>query len=91
MSGTLKEGVTSDAIDGLLRDIPMVTPTQDQPQPWSSRIWFRQAMRALHQAGILNCTRIDLLEVELDKLANYEAVGVQLGRPYKVMVSQYSA
>ena len=61
----MKNGITADTIDSHLRHIPMQTPEMDHPEEWSDRVWFRQAIRALHNNEILVCENVHNLETQL--------------------------
>ncbi|KAI0717541.1 hypothetical protein C8T65DRAFT_737873 [Cerioporus squamosus] len=86
---TLPPGVTAGTIDGYLKDIPMATPAEDAPQPWTCRIWLKAAVRKLHEKKIVNCPDVNKLEYELKTIAADTRIGVEMGCNYKVEISEY--
>ncbi|KAI0374578.1 hypothetical protein BV20DRAFT_520209 [Pilatotrama ljubarskyi] len=79
-----------EKIDEYLKTIPMETPPEDAPQQWSCRIWLKAAVRKLHEKGVLNCPDVNKLEYELKSVATDARIGVEMGRSYRLEVSDYS-
>ncbi|KZT63948.1 hypothetical protein DAEQUDRAFT_733290 [Daedalea quercina L-15889] len=71
----------------LLQEIPLETPPSDLPkvQAFTRRIWFRQGIRRLSSAGLVQCPSVDALERKLvdpaDGRSNLVALGI---RPWKL-------
>ncbi|OBZ73059.1 hypothetical protein A0H81_06596 [Grifola frondosa] len=84
--GRCPPNVSTSDLDRLFRSIPLQTPESDAPHPFTCRIWFRTAMRALNDHNILSCVSVSALEWELVDLANDNATAVGLGRPWKLYV-----
>jgi len=74
-----------------LAPIPMSTPDADKPQQFSCRIWFKEAVRVLHERGVIRCPDVDRLETELRLLAEERWLLVEQGVPYKVCESECSS
>lgn len=76
-----------EKMNDVVRDIPLTTPKQDQPHPFTCRIWFREALRTLHRANVLGTNgrefSVDDYETYLISLANKDNVSVGLGAPWK--------
>ncbi|THH13800.1 hypothetical protein EW146_g6469 [Bondarzewia mesenterica] len=81
--GELPADVTAATLQERFARIPMQTPECDQPHPFTCRIWFRAAVKALE--GVVPCANfVDALERELVSLADDHATLVGLGRPWKL-------
>ena len=80
-----------DYIDHVLRTIPMQTPEVDlgKESQFSSRVWWREAVRTLHRNGIIHCPDVDALEREARHFAGTNDVS-QSPAGYKYFVSRYS-
>lgn len=82
---------TVDYIHSLLRAIPMQTPKEDvakEPR-FSSRVWWKEAVRTLHRHGVIHCPDVHELERELFQFAELNDVS-QSSRGYKFFVSRRS-
>ena len=64
INGDLRNGYNT--ILGLLRAIPMTVPAVDMyTEPsFTCRVWFKEAVRILHDRGFVNCPDINRLEQE---------------------------
>ncbi|KAI0640319.1 hypothetical protein C8Q77DRAFT_126929 [Trametes polyzona] len=71
--GRLPHGKTVDDVDAALRVIPInVVPDIDRPRfhsRFTCLVWFREALRRLHTAGIITVINLDKLEEKLVYLA----------------------
>ncbi|CAL1697258.1 unnamed protein product [Somion occarium] len=57
---------TIDALNSLLKDIPMtITNPEEADEPFGTKVWVRQAIRALHHARIIHCPDARKLEAEV--------------------------
>ena len=83
-TGKTKFKSGSAGIDSLLRDVPLVTPECDAPHPFTCRIWFREAVRALITQGMVVCQSVDALEKELTDLSNADGDSIVMGGQWKV-------
>ncbi|KAH9830498.1 uncharacterized protein C8Q71DRAFT_368342 [Rhodofomes roseus] len=82
--------LTIEYLDRLLSTIPMETLPADQGQQFTCRIWFREAIRRLHKAGVLQCPSVNNLEFELKDQASSHYMNLERGATYKVLTSEYS-
>ncbi|KAJ7882215.1 hypothetical protein B0H14DRAFT_2282242, partial [Mycena olivaceomarginata] len=69
ISVALKIGVDQNAVDAviaLLARIPLVTPAAEAQLgiQFNCLVWFRQAIRCLHDNDYLHCPDVDALEAE---------------------------
>jgi hypothetical protein len=83
-----------EELQKLSEAIPMTLPDYDQATDgyFRWRVWIKQAIRALNNAGIISCPDADVVvNGELRKLAegNYDAITLGTGSA-QVFVSQYS-
>ncbi|KAH9830496.1 uncharacterized protein C8Q71DRAFT_786059 [Rhodofomes roseus] len=71
--------------ESILGEIPMETPQPDSPHPFTCRIWFREGIRRLSAAGLMQCVSVNALEYELVDIADDHSNLVALGlRPWKL-------
>ncbi|KAJ7209996.1 hypothetical protein GGX14DRAFT_363864 [Mycena pura] len=83
---------SKDVLRQYLSPISMSTPAVDQEKEprFTCRVWFREAIRILHQAGILTCTDVDALEEECVEHAKANQAALPTWGGYMHFVSQYS-
>ncbi|OJT11329.1 hypothetical protein TRAPUB_12129 [Trametes pubescens] len=70
--GRLAEGKTWEDVDRAVEHIPMAVPDVDRPRfgnMFTCLVWFREAIRKLHTAGISRVIDLDRLEENLRQLA----------------------
>ncbi|KAI0633086.1 hypothetical protein C8Q77DRAFT_1158508 [Trametes polyzona] len=81
--GRLAQGQTHHDIDAVVRTIPMAVPDVDRPRfhrSFTCLVWFREALRRLHTAGIIGV--VDLAKLE-EKLVS-SATATQYRRLYNL-------
>lgn len=65
--GTLREGFNYNHLYDILSQIPTHVPEVDyynEPR-FTARVWAREALRRLHNAGFINCPYITVMEAEM--------------------------
>ncbi|KDQ10513.1 hypothetical protein BOTBODRAFT_68585 [Botryobasidium botryosum FD-172 SS1] len=82
---------THESIGAILKKIPMDTPAQDGEQRFTCRIWFRQALRELHAAGVIICPDVMQVEANLTRLAQSYDDYVWEGKGPKLVVASTSS
>ncbi|KAJ7711848.1 hypothetical protein B0H16DRAFT_1900457 [Mycena metata] len=89
--GTLNNQNAVDAVIALLATIPLVTPPAEAQLgiQFNCLVWFRQAVRCLHDNGYLHCPDVGALEAECRKYgeANDASFGSWKGYMYFVAES----
>ncbi|KAJ7187458.1 hypothetical protein GGX14DRAFT_581064 [Mycena pura] len=78
------------AVKEVFPDVSMSTPAVDQEKEprFTCRVWFREVIRILHQAGILTCTDVDALEEECAEHAKANQAALPTWGGYMHFVSQ---
>jgi hypothetical protein len=91
LTGTLQDQNAVDAVIALLARIPLVTPAAEAQLgiQFNCLVWFRQAIRCLHDNDYLHCPDVDALEAECRRYgeANDASFGSWKGYMYFVAES----
>lgn len=73
-------GLSTCELDRLLRPIPMSTPsTEPEGTTFTCVVWFREAVRVLDRAGVVDVPDVDALQIELLGMARAAHAGVKSG------------
>ncbi|KAJ7900725.1 hypothetical protein B0H14DRAFT_3123798 [Mycena olivaceomarginata] len=84
--------VTKDILRDILQPISMVVPAVDHAREpkFTCRVWFREAVRVLHEARVLNCPDVDALEAECVSYAVVNQAALPGWKGYLYYVSKCS-
>ncbi|KAI0354169.1 hypothetical protein OH77DRAFT_512759 [Trametes cingulata] len=95
--GRLAPDVTWNDVDNVVQTIPMAVPDKDRPrfgERFTCLVWFREAVRKLHTAGILRVINVDALEEKLTQRATaiqYRRIrGLEPARPVVLSPSEFT-
>ena len=77
--GKLTQNHTFEDFNAILREIPMAVPAVDELREpvWSCRVWVREALRRLHNAGYIECSDVDAMEEEMLGYGRAAAAGIE--------------
>lgn len=83
---------TIDSLNAIFRDVPMENIPSEANEPFSPMTWVRQAVRALHRRGIINCPDARKVEEEVIRYATANDEGVVMGMAgFTIHESAYSS
>ncbi|KAF9450790.1 hypothetical protein P691DRAFT_809485 [Macrolepiota fuliginosa MF-IS2] len=91
--GSIKpEDATVNVFLDLFETIPMEVPDVDKPREpeFTCLVWFREAIRRLHAAKVINCPNVDDLEAECESYAKTNWAGTDGYKGYMYYVSKFS-
>lgn len=75
---------TAEEVGGRVKNIPLKCTTEDSTETFTCRIWVRYAVRALHDAGYINCPDVLALEKEVTEVGEGNDVDTIQGRGFKL-------
>ncbi|KAH0582213.1 hypothetical protein H2248_011861 [Termitomyces sp. 'cryptogamus'] len=91
--GSLNPDVVSrDILRDILMPIPIAVPDVDKDREprFTCRVWFREAIRRLHNHRVILCSNVDELEKECNTYALGNQAAYATWGAYDRKVSQYS-
>jgi hypothetical protein len=68
----------------------MVTPPEEAGIPFNCLVWFRQAVRCLHDSGYLNCPDVYALEAECRKYGEANDASYESWQGYMYFIAESS-